>query len=319
VAANINTALILVGPTGVGKTSVSLAFANKVSCEILSADSRQIYRFMDIGTSKPPGEILNAIPHHFINILNPDQDYSAGQYANDARNVIGQIFKWGRLPMVVGGSGLYIRALLEGFFGNDFRDESIREQLQARLEEEGANVLYAELQKVDPKGVSQIHPNNTKRILRSLEVYQVTGKPMSEIQKSREDPASFKWIKFGLDMHREKLYDRINRRVDEMFRVGLVDEVQTLLKKGYSPELNSLNSVGYKEVIEFLNDRMSLDRCIELVKQNTRRYAKRQLTWFRKESDIHWMQLEKAVGFASKTAELILQQFDQLKQNSGKG
>lgn len=318
-AAKTNTALILSGPTGVGKTAVSIEIAKIVPCEIVSADSRQIYRFMDIGTSKPAEEVLQSIPHHFINILNPDEDYSAGQYANEARIVIERIFKQGNLPLVVGGSGLYIRALLEGFFGDDFRDDSIREQLQARLQKEGADPLYAELQKVDPDAAGQIHPNNTKRILRSLEVYNITGKPMSEIQKSKEDPAYFEWIKFGLNMDREKLYNRINQRVDQMFKSGFVHEVQTLLKKGYSPKLNSLNSVGYKEVIRFLQNEINLERCIEIVKQNTRRYAKRQLTWFRKESDIHWVQLDKAADFAAETAGRILKLFDQLRQNPIKG
>lgn len=318
-AANSNTALIVAGPTGVGKTAVSVEIAKRIPCEIVSADSRQIYRFMDIGTSKPSEAVLQSIPHHFISILNPDKVYSAGQYSNEARESIMQIFERRKLPLVVGGSGLYIRALLEGFFGDDFRDDSIREQLQTRLQEKGAKALYAELQEADPQGAARIHPNNTKRILRSLEVYHITGKPMSEVQKTGKDTANFNWIKFGLIIHREKLYARINQRVDQMFETGFIAEVRGLLKKGYSPKLNSLNSVGYKEVIRFLQNEINLGRCIELVKQNTRRYAKRQLTWFRKESDIYWVRLDKAANFAAETAERILQQFDQLKQNLIKG
>lgn len=304
--------LVLAGPTGVGKTEVSIQIANKVDCEIVSADSRQIYRFMDIGTSKPAREILERVPHHFINILNPDQDYSAGQYAKEAREVIMQIRESGKIPLVVGGSGLYIRALLNGFFGEDYRDESIRLRLNDRLKDEGASSLYSELRRVDPQSAEQTHPNNVKRILRSLEVYYITGKPMSEIQQSGEDPAPFPWIKLGLIMKREDLYERIDRRVDQMFKGGLIDEVQDLLKKGYSAKLNSLNSVGYKEVIHYLNDDLDLANCISLVKQNTRRYAKRQLTWFRGETDVHWTAIENRESFARKIAGNVLRQYNSL-------
>jgi tRNA dimethylallyltransferase len=287
-----------------------MQIANRINCEIVSADSRQIYRLMDIGTSKPPMEILENVPHHFINILNPDEDYSAGQYAKEARGVIERIREKGKLPLVVGGSGLYIRALLNGFFGEDYRDESIRARLNNQLEEEGASGLYSELQRVDPRSAEQTHPNNVRRLLRSLEVFYITGKPMSEIQKSGDDPAPFPWIKFGLIMEREYLYERINRRVDQMFKEGLIEEVQDLLKNGYSPKLNSLNSVGYREVIEYLSDNLDLENCISLVKQNTRRYAKRQLTWFRREIDIHWTVIDDSTNFAQEIAENVLREYN---------
>lgn len=307
----MHSALIIVGPTAIGKTDVSVEICKQKPCEIVSADSRQIYRFMDIGTSKPPKETLRSIPHHFIDILNPDEDYSAGQFAKDAREVIQQMLQRNKIPLVVGGSGLYIRALLEGFFGDDFRDGSVREQLANRLKDGGADALYAELQRVDPRGAEQIHPRNVKRVMRSLEVYHITGKPLWQIQKANKDPAPFPYIKFGLQMPREKLYERINLRVEQMFEAGFVDEVKDLLKNGYSPRLNSLNSVGYKEVIDYLNHEIDLERCIELVKQNTRRYAKRQLTWFRKESDIHWVSMSSPPS----TAETILKKFEQLQMN----
>lgn len=287
-----NTALVIVGPTGVGKTDLSIQISKRFSSEIVSADSRQIYRFMDIGTSKPSQEILKEYPHHFIDILSPDENYSAGQFGKEAREVVEQIFKRGNTPLIVGGSGLYIKAVLEGFFGDDFKDDLIRKQLQEKLNEIGAENLFNELQKVDPQGAEQIHPNNTKRILRSLEVYYITGKPISEIQKSQSDPANFNWIKLGFSRQREQLYEKINRRVEKMFKEGLVEEVQGLLKKGYSPELNSLNSVGYNEVIGYLNGKINLEDTIELIKQNTRNYAKRQLTWFRKETDVNWIENE---------------------------
>jgi tRNA dimethylallyltransferase len=306
------TVLVLVGPTGVGKTAVSIQIAKKIECELVSADSRQVYRQMDIGTSKPSKEYLESVPHHFINILNPDKDYSAGQYAREARKVVHQIRERRKIPLVVGGSGLYIRALLNGFFGEDYRDESIRLQLNARLKDEGAASLYSELQHVDPQSADQTHPNNIKRVLRSLEVYYITGNPISEIQKSGEDPAAFPWIKFGLIMKRESLYERINHRVEQMFKSGLMTEVQDLLNNGYSPKLNSLNSVGYKEVIEYLNSNLDLENCISLVKQNTRRYAKRQLTWFRRETDIHWETVESEKSLASEIAEDLLRKYNSI-------
>lgn len=310
-----DTALIIVGPTGIGKSEVSIEIAKHLSCEIVSADSRQVYRFMDIGTSKPSREVMRKIQHHFINILNPDQDYSAGQYAQEAREIIDQILNRGNTPLIVGGSGLYVKALLEGFFGEDFKDELIREQLRNRLKENGQEPLYTELQKVDPQSAEEIHPNNVKRILRSLEVYYITRKPISQIQNSKKDPARFPWIKFGLTMKREKLYERINQRVNVMFKDGLVEEVQNLLKKGYSSGLNSLNSVGYKEVINYLNNKMNLENCIDLIKQNTRGYAKRQLTWFRKEEDINWVTIENPENFTSQIANSILEQYNKFRWN----
>lgn len=307
------TALIIVGPTGIGKTHLSIEISKRLSSEIVSADSRQIYRFMDIGTSKPSKEILKEYPHHFINILNPDEDYSAGQFGKEARKITEQIFKRGNIPLIAGGSGLYIKALLEGFFGADFKDDLIRKQLQKKLKDKGSENLYNELEKVDPQGAAQIHPNNTKRVLRNLEVYYLTGKPISEIQKTQIDLANFNWIKFGLFMKREHLYERINQRVEKMLEDGLIDEVKSILKKGYSPELNSLNSVGYKEVISHLNGNITSEDCIDLIKQNTRNYAKRQLTWFRREKDIHWLNIEKENNLI---VDSLLESFDKFKKAS---
>ena len=304
------TVLVIVGPTGIGKTDIAIEISKRISSEIVSADSRQIYRFMDIGTSKPSKETLEKYPHHFINILNPDEDYSAGQFAKEARKVIERISNRRNIPLITGGSGLYIKALLEGFFGADFRDDIIRKQLQQKLKEKGYKNLYNELEKVDPHGATQIHPNNTKRVLRNLEVYYITGKPISEFQKSQNDPANFKWIKFGLSINREQLYKRINQRVDKMLEEGLIDEVESILKKGYSPELNSLNSVGYKEAIHYLNGKISLEDCIDLIKQNTRNYAKRQIIWYRREKDIQWINME--IGNNS-IVDRLLEHFDEIK------
>jgi len=304
----MNQLIAIVGPTAVGKSALALCLAQTFGGEIVSADSRQVYRYMDIGTAKPPQSLLEQVPHHFINILNPDQDYSAGQYAKAARPVIQKILKMKILPLVVGGSGLYIRALVEGFFREEIKDPSLREKLQARLEREGIDSLYRELQEADPIAAEKIHPNNTRRVIRALEVYYAVKIPISKIQQENPDPAPFRAVKIGLNIERKKLYARINERVETMFEEGLVEEVRHILGLGYSPELNALNSVGYKEVLVYLQGEIDLFNCKELVKQNTRRYAKRQLTWFRAEEDIHWIDMESGDDF-SGTVNMILDVF----------
>jgi len=281
--------IVISGPTAIGKTAVSLAIAKKLPVEIVSADSRQIYRYMDIGTAKPSAEELAAVPHHFIDILNPDEDYSAGQFGLDAREVIADIYARGKVPLLVGGSGLYVKGVLDGFIKNDEKYPKIREELQRRLEDEGADALFAELQRVDPESAQKSHPNNAFRTVRALEVFYASGKSISEIRKENRDPAPFKWAKFSLIMDRELLYRRTNRRVKNMLQDGLVDEVKAVLEMGYSPDLNALNSVGYKEVIQYLNGTIDLDKCEELIKRNTRRYAKRQLTWLRADKSQNWV------------------------------
>jgi tRNA dimethylallyltransferase len=302
---NFDTVLVLLGPTGVGKTALSKEIAEKIPVEIVSADSRQVYRYMNIGTAKPPPALQREIPHHFIDILDPDQDYSAGQYAKSARKVIGEIFQRKKIPLVVGGSGLYIRALIEGFFREDIKNPDIRKQLQARLQREGIDILYAELTRVDPRAAEKIHPNNTRRVIRTLEVFYTAGIPLSEIQKEKTDPALFRAIKIGLTMERKKLYTRINQRVEEMFEEGLVEEVRGILEMGYSLQLNALNSVGYKEVIAYLKEEIDLFTCKELVKQNTRRFAKRQFTWFRNEEDITWINVSETETFPAIAKRIV--------------
>ncbi|NIW80261.1 MAG: tRNA (adenosine(37)-N6)-dimethylallyltransferase MiaA [Calditrichae bacterium] len=304
------TVLVLTGPTGVGKTGLSLAIAKKLPVEIVSADSRQIYRYMDIGTAKPDSKVREQVPHHFIDILNPDQDYSAGAFANAARQTISEILMRGKIPLVVGGAGLYIQALLVGFFKSDVKDLALREWLYQRLEKEGIDKLYAELKKVDRESAQKTHPNNVKRVIRALEVYLASGEPLSQLQKAHQDPAPFPWVEIALFCQRQLLYRQINQRVEKMFERGLVAEVQRLLNMGYSPTLNSLNSVGYKEVIAYLQDEMDLFNCKELVKQNTRRYAKRQLTWLRGDKDVNWLELNADNKSTSQVAEQILEEFN---------
>ena len=282
--------LVLLGPTGIGKTAVSQELARQIPVEIISADSRQVYRFMDIGTDKPHPSFRAEVPHHFVDVLTPDVPFSAGEFARQARTVIQQILQKETLPLVVGGSGLYIRALLEGFFEQDVKDTTLRQKLETKAQREGAEALYQELAKVDPVSAAEIHPHNVKRVIRALEVFFLTGKPISHWHLQR-DPAPFPYIKIGLTMERAALYERINQRVEQMFDSGLIEETRRLLAMGYSPKLNALNTVGYKEVIRFLNEEIDLYTCVELVKRNTRRFAKRQFTWFRAEKNIHWITL----------------------------
>lgn len=298
-------ALILVGPTAVGKTHMGTLIAEKLPVEIVSADSRQVYRYMDIGTAKPSQEILRLIPHHFIDILKPDEHYSAGIFGNQARKVIDEIFSRNKVPLVIGGSGLYIKSLLSGFFGEDVRDEKIRESLHKRLETEGSDSLHHDLAKVDPEAAQKIHPQNSQRLVRALEVYLASGIKISDLQKRSLPPPSFAVLKFGLIKNRLKLYQNINDRVDAMFRKGLLAEVAHILDMGYESNLNSLNTVGYKETIEYLNGKLDFDECVEQIKRNSRHYAKRQLTWFNADSEIQWLEVETGEDFEKAADEIV--------------
>lgn len=296
---------VILGPTGVGKTDLSILISKEIPVEIISADSRQIYKLLDIGTAKPSPHILNEIPHHFINYLDLDQYYSAGQFGKEARKKIMQIFTRGRIPLIVGGSGLYIRALLKGFFEGNIVNLEIRQSLQKRLEEEGSKALYKELMELDRESASKIHPNNSKRVLRALEVCLVSGKKFSSLWKKKSPPMPYRILKFGINKSRNKLYQDINSRVDLMFQNGLVSEVTRILDLGYDINLNSINTVGYKEVIRFLKGEIDQNTCIEQVKQNSRRYAKRQLTWFRAEKDIQWYIIENSEDLKMVASDIV--------------
>ena len=298
---------LIVGPTAVGKTALSLLIAEKRAVEIISADSRQIYRYMDIGTAKVSSEVRRQIPHHFIDICLPDEYYSAGMFGKQARQTVEEIVRRGKIPLVVGGSGFYIRALVDGIFELDARDAAVRQQLEARLSEEGLASLYAELQKADPAYAAKISHNDRQRILRSLEVFYVTGKPFSFWHEQKPEPAPFEAVFWGLTAERTTLYRRINERVLRMLQEGLEEEVRGLLEMGYSPELNALNTVGYKEMIDYLNGKISRETMIESIQRNSRRYAKRQLTWFRAESRVHWHEVAEA-GDLKEIAQKILAQ-----------
>lgn len=297
----------MVGPTAVGKTELSLQLAEMLGGEIVSADSRQVYRYMDIGTAKPDIEQRRRIPHHFIDIRNPDEYYSAGEYGRQARQCIDELLAAGKQPIVVGGSGFYIRALVDGLFAPSCSDPEVKAQLRSRIQKEGLHALYQQLQEVDPITASRLHANDAQRIVRALEVYQLTGKPISSFRRGEETPAAFTPIFIGLTRPRQILYHRIEERVDAMLAAGLVEEVQTLRKMGYGLELNALRTVGYQEVWHYLTGALGYDEMVDAIKLHSRQYAKRQLTWFRRDARIQWFDLEETP--AEKVIEQICRDF----------
>ena len=297
--------LVIAGPTASGKTAVGIELAQRLNGEIISADARQIYRFMDIGTAKPTAEERVAARHHLIDFVNPDEGYSAGQFAEDASAVIGDILRRGKVPIVVGGAGLYIRALFDGFSPMP----KIPIEIRARLQEEGRNclpALYERLCEVDSEWAAKIHPTDTQRILRGLEVYEASGKPLSEHQKvTPTPPIRRKASYFGLHWDRETLYDRINARACLMLENGLIEETASLRDRGYTPDLNALNAFGYREIFQYLNGKTTLDRALADLQQGTRRYAKRQMTFFRRDKRFRWVD-----GSDDNVATAILQNLE---------
>ena len=285
--------IVIVGPTCSGKTRLGSLLAEQVNGEIISADSRQVYKYLDIGTAKPEDYILKKVKHHFISQLTPDEDFNVSKFEKQALEVIEKIFSNGKQPIVVGGTGLYIKALLDGIFDTADKDEEYRKQLLLLKNEFGNQYLYDKLLKADPDSASKMQPSNWKRVIRALEVYNLTGEKIGVHQKRYERKINWNFIQFGLNWERKILYNNIEKRVDEMMKAGLVDEVKNILKKGYNKNLNSLNTVGYKEIISYLGNEISLERAIELIKRNTRRYAKRQMTWFNKDQRIRWYDVKK--------------------------
>lgn len=280
--------LILTGPTCVGKTGLSLLIAEYLDTEIISADSMQIYRGMDIGTAKPSHDERRRVRHHMIDIVEPSERYNAGRYIDDVMPIIRSLHGRGAIPLVVGGTGLYIRAMTRGIFDAPQSDPELRAYLR-ELEEASPGILYGKLQELDPEKASLIKPGDLRRIIRALEVILKTGSPMSVLEREFTKPLPYEFIKIGLTRQRRELYRMIEERVDEMFRQGLVEEVKRLLER--NPSETPLQAIGYKEVIAYLRGEQSLDETVHLVKRATKRYAKRQFTWFRKEPGIQWVDI----------------------------
>ena len=284
---------MILGPTCVGKTQVSLKLADIFKGEIVSFDSRQVYKFMDIGTAKPTKKERERIRHHLIDLVSPVEKFTAVDYGKEAREIITGIIKRNKQPIAVGGSGLYLKALIEGFFQGPKADEKVREKLEREAQEFGGPHLFNRLKEVDAPAAERIHPNDLVRIIRALEVYELTGKPISIWQREGEyEPLPLRFVKIGLNLERKKLYQRINLRTEEMISQEFLDEVKKLKKKGFTPELKALKTVGYQELFDYLEGKFDLPAAIEKIKLNTRHYAKRQLTWFRKDKEIIWLDAE---------------------------
>lgn len=283
--------VVIAGPTASGKTEQAINLAKKVDGEIISADSIQIYKYMDIGSAKPSKEEMQGIPHHMLDVVNPDEAFSVAVYKERAKSIIRDILQRNRLPIVVGGTGLYINSLIYNIkFSETVHDDEFREKMHRLAVLEGSEKLHEMLNKVDPESASRIHCNNTKRVIRALEVYEFTKKPISQHQKeSRMDPPEHKYLVFILGMDRNELYERINARVDEMISKGLIDEVRSLKEMGYSEELTSMQGLGYKEIFRYLDNKISRDEAISIIKRDTRHYAKRQITWFKAINEAIWL------------------------------
>jgi len=284
---------VILGPTCVGKTQVSLKLADILKGEIVSFDSRQVYKLMDIGTAKPTKEEREKIRHHLIDLVFPGEKFTAADYGKKARETIRQIIKRNKQPIAVGGSGLYLKAMIEGFFQGPKADEKIRKRLEREAQELGGPHLFSRLKEVDPQAAKRIHPNDSVRIIRALEVYELTGKPISFWQREGSyEPSAMEFVKIGLNLERKELYQKINLRTEEMIAQGFLDEVKMLKKKGFTPKLKALKTVGYQELFDYLDGKLDLRAAIEKIKTNTRHYAKRQLTWFGKDKEIIWLDAE---------------------------
>jgi tRNA dimethylallyltransferase len=302
--------LIVSGPTASGKTAVGIALAAALNGEIISADSRQIFRYMNIGTAKPTSEERSAAPHHLLDIVDPDESYSAAQFAKDAAKVIQDMQDRDRVPILVGGSGFYLAALIDGFSPIPGIPEQIRSELMSKAESRLPE-LFARLGEVDPALAERLHPNDTQRIVRGLEVYEATGEALTDLQKiPRERAGEWPVHWYALEVERQALYSGIDRRVDWMIARGLVEEVRQLKANGYGPELDAMNTFGYREVYQHIGGELTLEEARDQIKTGTRHYAKRQLTWFRKNDRINWV--DNLEGTAPET---ILKSLDTSKSS----
>jgi tRNA dimethylallyltransferase len=281
--------VVICGPTGIGKTAAAVAAAEAFGGEIISADSMQVYRFMDIGTAKPATEERARAPHHLIDVVDPDEDFDAARFSRAAREVAAAIDRRSAVSIVAGGTGLYIKAMLYGLFRSEPPDPLTRQRLRQEAAAVGSEELHRRLTGIDAKAAGRIHPHDTFRIIRALEIAAATGEPITDHHRRhgfREAP--FRVMKIGLDMDRQALYDRIDRRVDTMVDAGLLDEVRGLMSMGYGADLKPMQSLGYRHMVDFAAGRLTWEEAVRTLKRDTRRYAKRQLTWFRADEEILW-------------------------------
>jgi tRNA dimethylallyltransferase len=284
----MNKVITILGPTGVGKTDISILLAKALDTEIISADSMQIYRYMNIGTAKPTLKERAIVKHHMIDIVDPGESYSTGRYITEVVPIIEELHQKGKIPIVVGGTGLYIKAMTRGIFSGPSADWTLREKLLSSENEEKGS-LYNYLKELDPGAAEKITSNDKRRIIRALEVCLKTKKRLSEIQKKLTKPLPYEFIKIGLTRDRKELYRIIEERVDAMMEAGIVEEVKNTLEM--NPDRTPMQAIGYKEVVMYLQGEITLDEAVRLIKKVTKRYAKRQFTWFRKEEDIQWVDI----------------------------
>ena len=298
--------LCLLGPTAVGKTEVAIQLAQRLDAEIISVDSRQIYRQMDIGTAKPTLEEQQAARHHLIDCIDISQPFSVADYQSLVDTAIADIQNRGKQVLLVGGAGLYFRAIVDGLFEGPGADPALREQLEQEAAQHGVEVLHERLRACDPASADRIHPNNIVRVIRALEVYELTGTPMSELQQQwHPEKQRYPFIAFCLTMPRALIYHRIGQRVDIMLANGLVAEVESLLAAGYARDTVALQSFGYRELIAYLDGNCTYMEAITQLKQNTRRFAKRQLTWFRKDTRLEWLDRNSTQDIVTHLLEKI--------------
>lgn len=301
--------IAIIGPTAVGKTKMSIELAHALDGEIISGDSMQIYRGMDIGTAKVTKTEMQGIPHYLIDIKDPREDFSVAEFQGLATELIEEISQRGKVPIIAGGTGLYIQSVLFNYnFSVAESNPEYRLFLEKRIEAEGIDGVYHELMLIDPESSERIHPNNVRRVIRALEVYHETGLTMSEYLKEQESDSPYDHQIIGLTMEREHLYERINKRVDMMVENGLLEEVQKLYNAGIK-DCQSIQAIGYKEIYDYFSGKTTKEESIELLKRNSRRYAKRQLTWFRNKMDVAWFDMSEAVGsaqmFEQKKKEIL--------------
>ena len=288
--------VVLIGPTAIGKTTLALELADRFCCEIVSVDSMQVYRYMDIGTAKPSQEEQKRVVHHLIDIVDPDIQFDAAQFVKHTLSAINKIVSKGKIPLLTGGTGLYLKALVNGIFDHELAtDETIRANLIQQLESDGNLKMFEQLRKVDPETASRIHPNDYQRLLRALEIYQISGRPWSEhLQDQPTPPVQFKKIlQLGLTCDRQLLYERIEERSKHMMQAGLIQEVEGLREMGYKSELSSMQSIGYRHVNNYIDGVWDMDETIRLLMRDTRRYAKRQMTWFGNTPALQWFDRNK--------------------------
>ena len=299
--------LVLIGPTAIGKTALSLELAESFNAEIISVDSMQVYRKMDVGTAKASAQELTRVPHHLINIIDPDEAYDAARFIVDAEAAITEISQRGRVVLLTGGTGLYLRALFQGLADAPPIHPELRQHLHQRLHSEGRNALFQELSKLDPESAARIHPNDSQRLVRALEIALHTGKPWSKhIENQGNRNRKFNnYLQIGLRCERSQLYKRINLRTSLMMQQGLEEEVRNLINMGYSPELKSMQSIGYRHFVNYIQGSWSLEECERLLARDTRRYAKRQFTWFGRDKSIKWFERRDREGVMTEVGRWL--------------